>query len=803
LDFNQKVALRKRLQDLKAAHTTGLILTAEQAEPVLGLAAQARLDVLVELEVAPDELLSRRKFSIAVSRVAHTASVLRGHSALIGFLIDCAIEPDALRHHGLQRIRRRLLDLIRTIRPRDESMLVALKHRPATCALSLLDEDLIYACLPALTPEELRRCVIRLHNLAAARPLILEFGTGLTAQDELVACAFGLGAAGVVAPPMRPASSPVWLGIKMLSASELLPFVSLNGSCPPPLSRQPMVSVVICAYNAERTMRPCLESLRRLEYPNYEVIIVDDGSRDRTAEIATDFPEFRLIRQPNKGLSAARNVGLRAAHGELIAYTDSDCVVDPHWLNLMVRAMVESAFDGCGGPNYAPHEEGWVEGCVAASPGAPCHVLTDEDRAEHLAGCNMVFSKAALLKVGGFDAQFTSAGDDVDLCWRMLDAGFTLGYCPAAFVWHFRRNTVKAYYGQQRGYGRAEAMLYLKYPQRFNALGQIKWRGTIPGLARTVPGGSRMRVSWTRGRSGFQTIREGQLSVLKVLPLTLEWNLVAVAALMVSVLNGFAPIPALAALGALALGPVWALYYAARAPLEKCHSGLFARLFIAMLAYSGPITRALARYRYGTDIVKKLRVETAPRQRPTIDWLRRTVRLAYWNESYTTREALLERVSKACTRLGYPALPDSGWNDFDLAVQPASWVRVEFKTADEEHEGTRLKNHVAARIRLSQVSRIGLAAGAACTLGAAVAGLGTVVLAAGAVTIVGAVLAVSEALEAGRLAYRAVEECASELKLIPLGQPTAVIRRAAARGTARSPVTPAEKSAQMAQPAGQ
>ncbi len=158
-----------------------------------------------------------------------------------------------------------------------------------------------------------------------------------------------------------------------------------------------MVSVVICAYNAERTMSPCLESLRALEYPNFEVVIVDDGSRDRTAEIAKDFPEFRLIRQPNKGLSVARNVGMHAARGEIIAYTDSDCVVDPHWLTLMVGAMIEKNFVACGGPNYAPHEEGRVEACVAVSPGAPCHVLTGEDRAEHLAGCNMAFRKSLLL----------------------------------------------------------------------------------------------------------------------------------------------------------------------------------------------------------------------------------------------------------------------------------------------------------------------------------------------------------------------------------------------------------------------
>ena len=216
----------------------------------------------------------------------------------------------------------------------------------------------------------------------------------------------------------------------------------------------------------------------------------------RPLKSSKDFPQFRLIRQANKGLGVARNVGAHAARGEIIAYTDSDCMADPHWLTLMVRAMQEGGFDGCGGPNYAPHEDGRVEACVAASPGAPCHVLVGDNTAEHLAGCNMIFTRTALDQVGGFDPRFTSAGDDVDVCWRMLDRGLRLGYSAAAFVWHFRRNTVSAYYGQQRGYGRAEAMLYQSYPERFNALGQIKWTGTIPGFIRTLPGGDEPRVFW-------------------------------------------------------------------------------------------------------------------------------------------------------------------------------------------------------------------------------------------------------------------------------------------------------------------
>jgi glycosyltransferase involved in cell wall biosynthesis len=777
MDFGRMLALRKRLDELKQAHTTGVVLTYAQAEPALGLAAQAGLYGLVELEVHPEELLSSAGFRSATRRLASAALVLREHPSLIGYLIDCPIDPDTLRERGFKRIRRRLSTLVDTLRRRDRRKLVALKHRPATCGLALLEEDFIYASLPALDPGELREYVIRLHNVAEARPLIIEFVEGLPGQDELVACAVGLGTAGVVAPAMRPAASIGGLGIRVLSAGEFLPFVMLNGSCPPMPSELPMVSVVICAYNAERTMRACLQSLRKLDYPNYEVVVVDDGSRDRTAEIAAEFPEFRLIRQANKGLSIARNVGMHAALGELVAYTDSDCVVDPHWLAFLVRTMIEKRFDGCGGPNYAPHEDGWVEGCVAASPGAPCHVLTANDRAEHLAGCNMIFRKVALLEIGAFDPQFTSAGDDVDICWRLLDAGFSLGFCPAAFVWHFRRNTVKAYYGQQRGYGRAEAALYLKYPERFNALGQVKWCGTIPGLARTVPGGSATQVAWSRDHVQLQQVRESQLSVFKVLPSTLEWNLASIVALVVSVSAGFTPLPALAM---LLTSPLWALHYAFKAPLERCHEGMQSRLFVALLAYTGPMARTMARYRRRFGVGQRRLFDVPPRQRPQVEWIRRTMRLSYWNETWTTRDSLIERLAHFHARLGMPVLGHSGWSDFDLAVRTEPLTRIEFKTADEEHGGMRLKTHVAARIRLNPLAGLALGAGAVLTAAATVASLGTVAFALGALTFAAAVCSASEVVRSGRLAYRVIEQCAAELNLTPLGEPSREVGPAAA-----------------------
>lgn len=87
----------------------------------------------------------------------------------------------------------------------------------------------------------------------------------------------------------------------------------------------PAVSVVVCSYNGARTLEGCLDSLMRLNYPDYEVILVDDGSHDATSEIARQFPHMRTIRQDNQGLSTARNVGARAARGDIVAYTDDDC----------------------------------------------------------------------------------------------------------------------------------------------------------------------------------------------------------------------------------------------------------------------------------------------------------------------------------------------------------------------------------------------------------------------------------------------------------------------------------------------
>ena len=152
----------------------------------------------------------------------------------------------------------------------------------------------------------------------------------------------------------------------------------------------------MAGYNAARTLPACLTSLAQLNYPDYEVILVDDGSTDTTLAIAAQHPDVRYLRHPtNHGLSVARNTGIEAATGELVAFTDADCRADPDWLYYIVGDLLNSAFVGMGGPNLLPPDDSAVAAAVMASPGGPAHVMLTDRQAEHIPGCNMVFHKWA------------------------------------------------------------------------------------------------------------------------------------------------------------------------------------------------------------------------------------------------------------------------------------------------------------------------------------------------------------------------------------------------------------------------
>jgi O-antigen biosynthesis protein len=265
--------------------------------------------------------------------------------------------------------------------------------------------------------------------------------------------------------------------------------------------------------------------LLRLEYSNFEVIVIDDGSTDATAEIVGKYP-IRLISTENRGLSSARNAGLEAATGDIVAYLDDDAYPDPHWLTYLAATFIHTTHAAVGGPNIAPPGDGPIADCVANAPGGPVHVLLSDREAEHIPGCNMALRKAALQEIGGFDPQFRIAGDDVDVCWRLQKQGWTVGFNAAAVVWHHRRNSVRAYWKQQLNYGKAEALLERKWPQKYNAAGHLTWLGRVYGKGQTCLLGRMGRIYhgvW--GSAPFQSLYQPAVGTLRSVPLVPEWYL--------------------------------------------------------------------------------------------------------------------------------------------------------------------------------------------------------------------------------------------------------------------------------------
>ncbi|HWP58449.1 MAG TPA: glycosyltransferase [Candidatus Acidoferrales bacterium] len=727
--------------------------------------------------------------------IARAVNDCKDHPAVLAYLVGNEVPPEIVRWYGARRVRAFLSELADIAKSIDPAALVSYANFPSTEYLETDFADFLSFNVYLHNEKDFRRYLSHLHILAGDRPLVLtEIGIdsireGRSAQAKTlswqVRAAFETGAAGTVifswtddwyAFPLSGSGGfqvNDWaFGLVDRERRRKPAFWAVkncyDGPLPPRLPHYPKVSVIVCAYNAERTLEPCLASLEKLRYPNYEVIVVNDGSTDATRQIAERHPSVRLINQENRGLSAARNVGLRASTGVLIAYTDSDCVADPDWLAYMVARFLSTDFAAVGGPNLSPPDDSLVASSVAVSPGAPTHVLLDDEIAEHIPGCNMAFRREALEAIGGFDPIFRAAGDDVDLCWRLQNQGYSIGFSPAAVVWHFRRNTVRDYLKQQRGYGKAETLLYFKHPYRFNVLGQSRWFGRIYGdissfLLRRQP-----RIySGAFGRGLFQTLYEPPPSLISYLPLTLEWNAIALALAASALLLGGPFWLGLLPLG-IALGRCFASAAGARLPPQ--HAGWKATLLVALLVYLGPLARTFERYRWRIRRLRELTPVTpnGPTQPPRISWRERAFYLGYWNEEGREKESLLHGIMESLLPRKYLIAIDQGWSDWDLEICQSPWAKAQIKTATENHAGQKRLVRVRCSLRMSRISVAFLAA---YLLAAALAALFAgwhVSLAVGGAGLVHAIGIVHQKFHLARAVYHNVESVAHRLGFLPL-----------------------------------
>jgi GT2 family glycosyltransferase len=649
--------------------------------------------------------------------VRHAATLGRDHSCILAYSIGNEIPPDVVRWHGARRVVRFLSELRDVVKQADAEGLVTYANYPPTEYLDPSFLDFVTFNVYLHDREPFRHYLFRLQNLVGDKPLLLgEIGmdslrNGERAQADFLAGhtreAMLMGLVGTFVfswtDEWYTGGHPIedWaFGITDADRAPKPSFHALREvfrhSPAALLPDAPRVSVVVCTYNGGRTLERCLDSLLDIDYPDYEVIVVDDGSIDDTRDIVSRFPGIKTIHQANRGLGVARNVGLSVATGSIVAYTDSDCCADRDWLTQLVSQLGRSDAAAVGGPNLTP-EDGWLAACVAASPGQPTHVLVSDQVAEHIPGCNMAFHREALAAINGFDPQFSKAGDDVDICWRLQQAGFWITFAPGALVWHHRRQNPISYLKQQVGYGEAEALLRFIHPDRFNGRGEGKWRGVLYGPSFQGPRFSRPIIHrGTFGAGLFQCLYQPAPAHWAMLPSTPEWHLVIALVGLLAIVWPIAWIGVGAMFG-LSLGI--AALQAAQASLAPEHDRLLSRLLIAALSYAQPLVRSSQRY------WTRLFAHRAPAPiGPAVNPCRRLPLsgvhgAAYWSEVGHERTELLGLVIAYLIQHRWAHVIDSGWSDRDLEIHCNSWTTLELRTAQEENGGGKRLIRIRYRLR--------------------------------------------------------------------------------------------------------
>jgi glycosyltransferase involved in cell wall biosynthesis len=226
---------------------------------------------------------------------------------------------------------------------------------------------------------------------------------------------------------------------------------------------EPRASAIVCVYNRPEDVRTCLESLLAMEGEGFEIIVVDDGSTDETPAVLDRIESehadaaLTIVRhERNLGLSAARNTGIETARGRVIAFTDSDCVVDPGWLAALADHLEGDDLAGAGGAIREPAAANAAERAYAGT--------TSVDRGRRgraLVGCNMAFRRDALGS-HRFDAALQYYCDEDELVWRLGREGLVFGFAPGAVVEHRHHQTLRTYLRQAWRQGRGSARFWFK-----------------------------------------------------------------------------------------------------------------------------------------------------------------------------------------------------------------------------------------------------------------------------------------------------------------------------------------------------
>lgn len=199
---------------------------------------------------------------------------------------------------------------------------------------------------------------------------------------------------------------------------------------------QASASIIIPAYNAARTIGECLEALGKQTISPKEIIVVDDGSIDKTAEAIAKFSHIKLISQANAGPARARNVGAKAAKGDIIIFLDSDCVPETNWLEEMLKPFADNKVVGVQGA-YKSKQKSIVARFDQLDIEYRYERMKRAEKLDWIGSYSAAYRRDIFLKENGFDESFPKAsGEDAELSYRMAEKKYRLVFASSAIVYH-------------------------------------------------------------------------------------------------------------------------------------------------------------------------------------------------------------------------------------------------------------------------------------------------------------------------------------------------------------------------------
>ncbi len=206
------------------------------------------------------------------------------------------------------------------------------------------------------------------------------------------------------------------------------------------------VSIVIPTFNGAARIGHCLDALAAQSSGHeIEILVVDDGSTDAIAERVARYPSVRLIRQKNAGPAAARNRGASEARGEILLFTDDDCIPTPNWLDAMLRPFEQPDIVGAKGA-YRTRQKSLIARFVQLEYEDKYRLMMSAEDIDFIDTYSAAFLRDRFLEMTGYDTSFPVAcAEDVELSYRMSARGWKMRFAPAAVVFHTHPSTLIAY----------------------------------------------------------------------------------------------------------------------------------------------------------------------------------------------------------------------------------------------------------------------------------------------------------------------------------------------------------------------